>query len=98
MQSWKFYLNLWSAKQLYPSLILVSNFNPSLLSILNTWLGLGLINFSINFIKTLQIAELQILTSVLFHSVIIAGQKEFSKKFVWDLTFLNTCGSIGDIV
>ena len=84
-QSWQFCLNLWSAKWLNPSLILVRNFNPSLLSTLNTWLGSGLVNFSITLLKKLQEAELRILTSRLFHSSITAGKKEFLKKFVFVL-------------
>ena len=63
------------------SLILMRNFNPSLLSSLNTWLGSGLMNFSITLLKTLQEVELQILTSILFHHIITAGKNFFWKSF-----------------
>ena len=45
---------------LNPSLIIVRNFNPSLLPPLNTWLGSGLMNFSITFLKKLLESELRI--------------------------------------
>ena len=41
------------------------------------WLDSGLINFSIEFLNTLQVVELRLLTSRLFYSVITAGEKEF---------------------
>ena len=81
----KLCLNLWSTKWLNPSLILVKNFNPSLQSTLNTWLGSGLANFIITLLKTLQEAGLRILTSSLFHCSITAGKKEILKKFVFVL-------------
>ena len=42
-------------------------------------------NFSITLLKTLQEAELRILTSILFHSIVTAGKKEFFKKLVFVL-------------
>ena len=38
-------------------------------------------NFDITLLTTLQKAELRILTSILVHSIITAGKKEFLKKF-----------------
>ena len=84
-KSWKLCLNLWSDKWLNPSLTLVRNFNPSLLSKLSTWLGSGLMNFSTTFLKSLQESRLRILTSILLHSIITARKKEFLKKFVFAL-------------
>ena len=83
-KSWNLCLNLCSARWINPSLILVRNFNPLLLSILSSWLGSGLMNFSITLLKTLQDVKLRILTSILFHSM-TAGKKEFLKKFVFVL-------------
>ena len=57
MQSWKLCLNLWLAKLLNLSPILVTNFIPSLLSTLNAWLGSGLVNFSITLSKTLEVSN-----------------------------------------
>ena len=84
MQYWKLHLNLWSAKWLNPILILVRNFKPSLLSTLKHLIGFRSNKFS-NYSLTLQEAELRILTSSLFHSIITAGKKEFLKKFVFVL-------------
>ena len=83
-KSWNLCLNLCSARWINPSLILVRNFNLLLLSILGSWLGSGLMNFSITLLKTLQDVKLQILTSILFHSM-TAGKKKFLKKFVFVL-------------
>ena len=45
----------------------------------------GLINFIVTLLKTLQDVKLRILTSILFHSIMTAGKKEFLKKFVFVL-------------
>ena len=63
-------LNLWSAKWLKPSLILVSSSKPSKFWVEEILFGLGLINFSIRFLNTWHEEELRILISMLFHSVI----------------------------
>ena len=42
-------------------------------------------NFSITFLKTLQQAELRVLTSELFHSNKTERKKEFLKKLVFVL-------------
>ena len=84
-QSWKICLNLWSAKWLKPSLILVSSFKPSKFWVEEILFGSGLINFSIRFLNIWHEEELQILISRLFHSVITAGKKHFFKKLVFTL-------------
>ena len=45
-----------------------------------TWLGSGIISFSITFSKTLQEVESWILASSLFHSIITEGKKNILKK------------------
>ena len=79
-QSWKLCLNLWSAKWLKPSLILVSSFKPSKSWVEEILFGSGLINFSIRFLDIWHKEELWILMSRLFHLVITAGKKEWHHK------------------
>ena len=60
-------------------------------------------NFGITLLKALQEAELRILTSNFFHSIITAGKKEFFQKVCFclekrDLTFLNTSCTIGGVI
>ena len=83
----KFSLTEW----LKPTLILVRNLSPLLLSASNTWLGSCLMNFSINFLKKLQEAELRILISILFHIIKTVLKKQLKKGF----PFFNTSRSIG---
>ena len=97
--SWKLCLNLWSAKWLSPSLILVKKFNPSLLSTWNTWLGSGPRNFRVSLLKTLQEAELRVLTPILFKIHYNCREKRIFEKVCFglekrDLNFLNICHSI----
>ena len=46
----------------------------------NTLLGEGLINFSMVILKVPEVSEFLRLGSSLFHSIIVAGKKEFFKK------------------
>ena len=84
-QSWKLCLNLWSAKWLKPSLILVSNFKPWKFWVEEILFGMGLINFRTRLLIIWHGDELQILISMLFHLVVTAGRKEFFKKLVFTL-------------
>ena len=84
-QSWKLYLNLWSAKWLKPSLILVSSFKPLKFWVEEILFGSGLINLNIRFLNISHGDELWMLISILFHSVITPGIKEFIKKLVFTL-------------
>ena len=53
---------------------------PLLLKQLYVLLGDGLINYRILFLKVLRLFELRIDISILFHSIITDGKKEFLKK------------------
>ena len=56
----------------------------------------------INLLKTLQEAELRILISILFQSIITAGKEEFAKVCFClgerDLTILNTFRKIEGVI
>ena len=52
-------------------------------------------NFSITLIKTLEEAELRILSYILFYSIITAGKKEFLKK---GFDFFEDSRNIGDAI
>ena len=80
--SWKLCLNLCSRKWLRPTRSLVSNLIPSRLSILKMLLGLGRINFKMDFLNTSKLTEFRTLKSNLFHSVITDGKNVFLKKAV----------------
>ena len=57
------------------------NFIPLGLRQLKKKFALGVMNFR-TLIKTLRLSELQILESRIFHSLIVAGKKEFL-KYSW---------------
>ena len=59
--SWKLCLNLWSRKWLRPTRSLVSNLIPSGLSILKMLLGLGRINFKMDFLIASQSVDIRYL-------------------------------------
>ena len=59
-------------------------------------------NFRITVLKALQEAELRILTSILFHSIVTAEKKRIFEKNCFclekkDLTFFNTSRTIGGL-
>ena len=82
-QSCKLCLNILSAKWFNKSLLLLRNFNSSLISTLKAWSGSGLL-------KSLQLGEFRILRPRLFHSIITQEKKFFKVYFCLeenDLTF-----------
>ena len=100
-QSWKLCLNLWSVKWLNWSVSLVRNFNPSPLSTSNTWLGSGPTNFGASLLKTLQEAELWVLTPILFKIHYNCREKIIFEKVCLEkrnLNFLNTSHSIWGVI
>ena len=79
-ENWKLGLSLYLWRWLRPTLNLANNLIPLGLWQLQTMFWDGRICFKMLFLKILRLSGFRIFLSVLFHSITVEGNREFSKN------------------